>query len=86
MADRERQTERKCVREGEREMGRGGVCQARKLPAAISCRNSLKHAGTDEYRSVQYGKIMFLLSSCTENRIKESEREIGRKRERCSFR
>lgn len=57
--------------------------RARKLPAEISCRNSQKHAGTDEYRSVQCGKIMFL-SSCTQNRIKETE--TGGKRERCSFR
>lgn len=62
------------------------MCWARKSPAEISCRNSLKHAGTDEYRSVQCGKIMFLLPSYTENRIKERETERERDRERCSFR
>lgn len=67
--------ERARVCEGEREMGRGGVCRARKLPAEISCRNSLKHAALDEYRSVQCGRIMFLLSPRTEDRIKERERD-----------
>lgn len=47
------------------------MCRACKLPAEISCGKSLTHAGTEEYKSVQYGKMLFLLSSCGGNRIKE---------------
>lgn len=47
------------------------MLRACKLPAKISWGKRLTHAGTEEYKSVQYGKMMFLLSSCAGTRIKE---------------
>lgn len=47
------------------------MLRACKLPAEISWGKRLTHAGTEEYKSVQYGKMMFLLSSCGGTRIKE---------------